>query len=290
MQFSSRQFLWPMLLALLILGVCCPTLIALAQEESPAAGGERKGAAAGQMQAMQRRAQSLRVTVGSAPPKEARLSEAALLRYINPGGDVATADGTVWAWTTTGRPAALAAIFFERLPEGEKWSCELLALADEPVSLQSPASWQWTPGESALKLTPVPGTPAVAESAAARGRQMKALARRFRASESFGEDRTDQLRLMITPLHRYSDPGQRLVDGALFAFASGTNPEALLVLEAIGDEGSAAWHFAFARMGAARCQAHLDDKLVWQCPTIENWDNRAPYYSMFGTDQAVFGE
>ena len=95
---------------------------------------------------------------------------------------------------------------------------------------------------------------------------------------------------MIRALHRYADPEKGLIDGAIYAFAAGTNPEALLLLEARADDsGRGKWSFGVARMGAASCQAKLDDKVVWECPPIDVWDSREPYYSMFGTDATVFG-
>ena len=244
------------------------------------------------MKAMQRRAASLEVHSGKKDQQQVELVEAALLRYSSPGGDTATTDGSIWAWGASGRPTALAAIFFQRLQGGdEKWSCELLSLSDEPVSAQTGAGWKWATARSELRWQPVPGAPAVAESAAERGRQMKDLARRFTASASYHQGRTDQLRLMIRAIHRYADPDNGLIDGAIYAFASGTNPEALLLLEARSSGGGrTAWHFGFTRMGAGAGEARLDDKVVWECPAIKAWESRAPYFSVFGPDAVVFGE
>jgi len=247
-------------------------------------------ASAVQRQRMQQRVASLSMERGEKARQKIELAETALLRYSSPGSE--TTDGAVWAWGKSGRPVALSAIFFEELPTGdEKWSCELTMLTDEPLRLASRSGWKWTPAKSNLRWLPVPESAVVAETAGQRARQLKDLARQFAASETFGESRTDQLRLLIQPLHRYSDPDHDLLDGALFAFASGTNPEALLLLEARPDSrGTATWHFAFARMGAAACQARLDEKVVWECAAIKAWHNREPYYSVFGKDAAVFGK
>jgi hypothetical protein len=125
---------------------------------------------------------------------------------------------------------------------------------------------------------------------------MKELARRFAVSATYREGLTEQLRLMVRPLHRYADREDDLADGAIHAFASGTNPEALLLLEARSDasvrgdaRGRTVWHFGFARMGAGACQAKLDDRVVWECAAIKAWDNRQPYFSRFGRDADVFG-
>jgi len=276
-------------------------------------------AAVGSLRRMLERIASLRMERGAegmARPVE--LVETAILRYSNPSGLTVTTDGAVWIWGKTGRPVAINAIFFERLATGDpKWSCELTALVDEPLSLLSRAGWKWEPPRSDLQWKPFPDTPAsggagtagsaaagtatagtaattagrvaVATTAAERTRQMKDLARQFTASETFNASQTDQLRLLIRPLHRYADPEQGLLDGALFAFTSGTNPEVLLLLEARRDSGGeTSWHFAFARMGAAASQARLGEKPVWSCPPIDVWDNRHSYFSSFGSDLEVF--
>jgi hypothetical protein len=185
----------------------------------------------------------------------------------------------------------LAAVFYEHRPKaGEKWSCELLSLSSGPVGVQSVAGWKWTPAKSDLRFLPVPEAPAVAEKSADRSRQMKELARRFAVSATYREGLTEQLRLMVRALHRYDDREDDLVDGAIHAFTSGTNPEVLLLLEARPDSSRrTVWHFAFARMGAGACQAKLNDRVVWECPAIKAWDNREPYFSRFGGDSAVFG-
>lgn len=47
-----------------------------------------------------------------------------------------------------------------------------------------------------------------------------------------------------------------LIDAALFAFVEGTDPEALLLLEARTTEGGHAWHYALARLNSAGLRAY----------------------------------
>lgn len=246
-----------------------------------------KAGSARQRERMQRRAGSLRLTQGEKPSE---LIETAILRYSNPGGITVTTDGAVWAWGKTGRPAALSAIFYEQLPKGEeKWSCELTSLSDEPLVMTAPSGWTWSPAKSDLKWQPISDAPAVGDTATKRLRQMKELARLFTAAEkSLLEN--EELRLLVQPLHRYADPPNEILDGGLFAFAAGTNPEVLLLLEARGEEAKSGWHLAFARMGAADSQAHRNKTLVWEVPGIKAWRNKEAYYSVFGKDQIVFGQ
>lgn len=242
------------------------------------------------LKAMHRRVASLKVTAGPQPAAAVKLVETPLLRYSNPGGLTVTTDGAVWAWGTTGRPKALTAIFFEQLPDngGSKWSCELTALADEPVTVTSAAGWEWSPPHSGTEWKKCPEAPAVAESANERLRQMKDLARQFTSSESF-PTQTDELRLLIRPIHRYSDAANGLIDGALFAFSAGTNPESVLALEAVAEAGGERrWQYAFFRMGAAATRAKRGESIVWERPAIDVWVPKEPYFSAFGTDRDVF--
>jgi hypothetical protein len=53
---------------------------------------------------------------------------------------------------------------------------------------------------------------------------------------------------LSTPLYRYEKPPGDVLEGAVFAFVLGTDPELLLVLEARRDEGATVWQYALARM------------------------------------------
>lgn len=282
---KSEAFCLEAVVTFAILSCCLP---AGAQEKSSASETPEKAADSTALEAMRRRARSLVVRkAGDAADATTPLQNEPLLHYSDPGG--ITTDATLWAWGKSGRPLALAAIFFEKLPSNlEKWSCELTALSDARISVESKAGWEWAPNRSDVDLKVVPDAPVPVDNGRQRSRQMNDIARRFTVSETFSAERTDQLRLMPRAVYRYSDPEDGLIDGALYAFASGTNPEALLLVEGRKTPENGAWHYAFARLGAAQLQATLGDTLVWRCPGIERWSADEPYYSVFGTDSEVF--
>ena len=57
---------------------------------------------------------------------------------------------------------------------------------------------------------------------------------------------------------------RRFTDGALFVLAHGTNPEVLVLIEAIGDSiDKARWHYGLARCGSAEMHVAIDGKEVW---------------------------
>jgi hypothetical protein len=217
------------------------------------------------------------------------LIEPAVLNYADAGG--ITTDGTIWVFGKTGRPAAMSGVFYLRHANGtEKWSCELLSLSEHPLGMTGKSGWTWTPETGGLVWKVLSG-PKPAADARPRALQMKNLARKFTVSESADGERWDETRLMDRPLYKYTDAEHEVIDGQIFSFAIGTNPEALLLLECRGPtpaEGN--WHYAFARMGASEERAKIDEMTVWDVPPIKVWKKNEAYYSNFGTEDVVFGD
>jgi hypothetical protein len=183
-------------------------------------------------------------------------------------------DGAVFVWTYGGRAEVIGTFF--SLPENglsalapnrdlchEFHSLSLSVLA---VS-RSPRANQWTPKAPGITLTPIPGAPPPARSASLRLTQMRALARDFTAKTQDSEDRHWDLRLLPQPLYRYESTDPGVLDGADFAFvtSAGTDPEAILVLEARNsEEGNApVWHFAVARFTDLRLWVSHQGNIVF---------------------------
>ena len=80
---------------------------------------------------------------------------------------------------------------------------------------------------------------------------MRALARDFSAETQDDKEQHWDLRLLPQPLYRYESTDPDVLDGAVFAFvtSAGTDPEAILVLEARKPAGGGepVWHYAVAR-------------------------------------------
>lgn len=88
-----------------------------------------------------------------------------------------------------------------------------------------------------------------------------------------------ELRLLPRPLFRYeADEAEGIVDGGLFAFVQGTDPQSLLVIEARTDRGTASWHFAFARLASGAVAGRLDDREVFSVAKYDfKRDPRQPF-------------
>jgi hypothetical protein len=130
-----------------------------------------------------------------------------------------------------------------------------------------------------MEMQPFPAAPPPADKAPRRLAQMKDLLEKLSAHEVGRTANRYELRLLPKPLHRYQDDESKLVDGAIFAFAYGTNPELLAVIEAHRGEESATWQIGFARCGTAELHVSLDKKEIFQLPYATKTGPQDPYWN-----------
>jgi hypothetical protein len=186
---------------------------------------------------------------GSAQP---RLGEQAALSYTNPVRSSRT-DGAIYFWLQGKRPVAAAAV---SIRAGGKVMREFATLSDESLQMKKRGDQVvWAPKKrDAFPLQPAP---AVGASPPLRLTQMRALARRFTVSLAKGNPVF--ARLMPQPIHRNDDADSGLLDGAVFVFAEGTDPEILLVIEATqsSEQDQAKWQFSVARMTSVKVDVRV---------------------------------
>ena len=99
--------------------------------------------------------------------------------------------------------------------------------------------------------------PKPAATVAARLTQLRQLARRFGAKEHFNKELIE-CRLIAQPIDRYQSQAEKIVDGAIFALANGTNPEIGVVLETDGEH----WTYGILRLTSAESTVTLDGKEI----------------------------
>ena len=204
-------------------------------------------------------------------------------------------DGGIWAWGERGRPAAVVAIEFNPSPEGGLgWSLEFVSLSTGPLRIdggpgfhfetgadippQPDTPFLWAPRSAGVEFTEIAGAPAPTGDELGRLRQMKELLKRFTSREETAV--RINLRPLPRPMHRYADPALGLVDGAIFVFANGTNPEALLLIEAqVHGPGRVAWQFAAVPLTTASVTVALDQKDVWTKPHPVRTLPDEPYFT-----------
>jgi hypothetical protein len=166
--------------------------------------------------------------------------------------------GTIWVWGTKGRPVALLAQ--SKASQRPVWGFELVALTDG-VSVVMHDGWQWTPA-SALKSSQFADGPPPADSDVRRLPQMKSLVEQFSLVEEYN-NQSIELRLLPRPIYRYKDVENGLIDGALFNFAHGTNPEVLALIECRKGSSGPVWSYGFLPLAGAGVTAKLNGKPVW---------------------------
>jgi hypothetical protein len=212
---------------------------------------------------MEKAAQGFKVEQSSTRPPPT-FGNKPLLRYSDPTRVVPGAhsllDATVWRLGDKGRPLGLLTLeIYGKTPETAILSYEFASLADGELALahgeQKELAWQFPAG--GLTMRPLPGAGQPGDSPAARLGQMRQFTRRFKVSESY-QGVTVECRLLAQPIDRYQSEDGTIVDGALFAFANGTNPEIGLLIEA----SKAGWTYGLGRLCAAECKIELDGKEV----------------------------
>jgi hypothetical protein len=174
-------------------------------------------------------------------------------------------DGRLWLWLDGRRPLAALSIW----NRGPLWYSENSTLTDKPLQVTGWSNASWRSPSAARQWTVIDDV--VPESAAARQRNLRAIALRFTARE----DRLgvkSELRLLPRPLYAYREEDQGILDGAVFTFVYGTDPELLMQVEAKKTSGNVQWQAAFARLASAELAVELDEKSIWSAPAISKDD------------------
>jgi hypothetical protein len=190
-------------------------------------------------------------------------------------------DSAIFLWTDaeTGRPEATIQMF--RAPEGF-WNHDWTSLSASPIvaEIGTRAPWRPKPG---LEFRPVPDAPSPAATSQARLRQIRALAEEFSGTDDFLGAGWTQLRLLPKPWLRYGKAGSGVEDGALLAFAIGTEPEVVLMIEArrADSAGGLRWEYALAPMTSFEVKVSWKGNLVWRLPWRKlSKDPTDPFYDM----------
>jgi hypothetical protein len=150
---------------------------------------------------------------------EVKLHPEPLLRWNNKV--IREDDGLLFIWTEgdKGRPLATAQFFVV----DTNWHHEFQSLSvngfDAQFQGEGGANWAWRPNRPGLEYVLATDVNPPAASANLRLRQMKTIAGQFTAAvdpeETFASP--DQLRLLTTPVYRYSSDADGILDGAVFA-------------------------------------------------------------------------
>ena len=200
----------------------------------------------------------------SDPDSTLELRDQPLLYWTNPTRS--DAFGGIYLWTYQKRPMAIAGIFV-RVEESEIHAThEFHSLTQLPLSTKLGDKEIWAPTVPGAKFLAFAGSKPPATSATTRLRQIKNIAAQFSIAISWPRAEPATLRVLTKPIYRYSHPESGLIDGAIIAFAQGTDPEALLLVEARSGSGVRQWQYAIVRCTNWAVKARLDEKVVFDVP------------------------
>jgi hypothetical protein len=260
--------------AILVLG-----LGGRAGADEPAANAEA-GRAAEAVGLARAEAERYRIVVEGRADAAIALEKEALLQWSNPvAGSI---HGSVFVWTDRGTPVAVGSIYKWFSPKTHT-GVELHAISPRRLSADREGRRLWSPSRPGVEFRAIPGAQAPAESPAGRLRQMRAMAKEFAGGETTREGVARELRLLTQPIYRYESTDPDVVDGGLFAFVEGTDPEIVLAMEARRTAKGVEWQFAAARMNSVALRLKQRDREVWSVPEIP-WSqarDHAEPYSLF---------
>ena len=211
--------------------------------------------------------------------QELEMLEQPVLRY----GDIPRDNdkGSVWIWQRAGRPQAVMELF--RGADSHSWVHVIHSLSADALEgdFGGPVP-HWTPPRGAVQWNALAAAQAPADRPAARARQIKDLAQRFSAHEFWDPNNSRfELRLLIQPVHKYSDAEWGLLDGGMFLLCHETNPEVALLIEAVQESGGAKFRYALARLGHAELHVSVDGKEVWRQERVAGTKPSDPYWLLF---------
>jgi len=192
-------------------------------------------------------------------PDKAKLLDKPILKWSNPSEG--SLFGSVVLWTRQGRPEAVASIY-RWYGDKQEFHAEIKSLAANALKITRDQEQAWEAGPADLQFARLDHE-APAESEAGRLRQMREIARRFSATLVHPRRGTNALRLLPQPVYRYHQLPENVVDGGLFAFVQGTDPEVFVIVEAAKTEGGLQWNYAVSRMNMHELRLALDGKEIW---------------------------
>lgn len=191
-----------------------------------------------------------------------------------------SADGLTMIWTRKGRPETVACIY----PWRGNLYHEFDSLSRGTLVARREGDQVWQPKEPGLKFLDIPDASSPADSKVKRLRQMKKLASQFSSTmlgwRADNSDRED-LRLLPRPLYRYDSKASDVLDGAVFAFTQGTDPESLLLIEAFQEAKKYKWQFAFVRRTSGALEGRFKGEIVWTAPKFPVSSNREKSHIVF---------
>jgi hypothetical protein len=188
-------------------------------------------------------------------------------------------DGVTLLYVHAGRPLAAACVY----PWAKRLEHDFESLSREKIAARYGEQIVWQPQAPGVVFADIPSAPVPEATRPLRLRQIKSLAEKFEATLlGWRVDNSDreELRRLSRPLYRYEPKEGDVIDGAVLAFVMGTDPEVLLLIEAVGEGDAARWQYAFARRTSGELEGRLEGVVVWNARRFPVQDNpQLPHFT-----------
>jgi hypothetical protein len=191
-----------------------------------------------------------------------------VLTWTNPTrGDVF---GGLFLWLDEKRPIACGGIFVWLDGNSRVLGRELHSLDSRSIKASYDGRELWKFRGPGVTFQTLSGNWPTSVSESFQLRRIKQFASRFRITISSPGEGSEITRLLPTPLYHYRDDASGVMDGFVFGFVQGNDPEALLLVEVSSGTGSQSQlRFAIARCTTWAVDAELDGNLVYQRPRYD---------------------
>ena len=208
-------------------------------------------------------AESIKISASGDSPQPLDFSKQPALSWSNP--ERQTPAGAMFLWTLRGRPHAAICFY----PNVSLIDIECQSLSDGPLIAEVDDQMVWQPESAGVHFSPLESAPVPARSLFLRLRQMRNISREFTARLVPPNKNPIELRMLGTPVYRYqldddSPARDGLIDGAVFCFVQGTDPEVLVLVEAFQQGEQRSWRYALARMSIVPTQVRHQSMLIWE--------------------------
>ncbi len=236
-------------------------LLGQTEPSAPTKADDEKKVAAARLLYMKKSATVYDIRLGEEKKISMNVVPEPALRWNNPVSSVP--DGALFLWVgPNGRPELAAQVF---IAAGTKdlWLHEFQSLSTDSFTVMRGEDAAWQPRKAGIEMKPLKDAAEPADTPVRRLIQMRKIAQDFAADDDFEGKSRWELRLLTKPLQRYGKPDSKILDGALFVFAHGTDPEVFLMLEAQTTEGVSRWHYGLAPMTAYAVKASYKGESIW---------------------------
>jgi hypothetical protein len=254
------------------------------EQEAP----DQKAQSAARLALMKKTAARIEIRVDVKEGAKLELRAQPVMRWDNHRSFVV--DAATFIWLADHRPQVIGGMW---LKSGQDFAFfELQSLSTERLTATVDGTARWSTSQAGISWQAIADGPPPAASRVERLRQMKRLAEGFstyavKTAPDYDEGSIWHLRMMAQPAYRYD--AEAAVDGALFAFAQGIDPEVFLILESRNAAGVSQWHYGFAPACVWELHAKRGDRDIWSRP---KWNSKEPVkdYGLvgpFAVDQSL---